>query len=82
MPLIVFDPLIHSTIPETNVLMPRVTIRLSISSRTTIAPFTSPTATPASTAARIASPIGQPWFTFKIAISMADSNTTDATDRS
>ena len=81
MPLTVFESLIQSTMPETNVLMPSVTMRLSISSSTTKSPLT-PDQQAAPSATRIARPIGTPWLTLRIAISMADRPTTEATDRS
>ena len=82
MPLTVFESLIQSTMPETNVPIPRVTIRLSISIRTTKSPLTAPTSRPAPSAIRMASPIGTPWLTLRMAINMAERPTTAATERS
>ena len=43
MPLSVLEPVIQSTMPDTNVLMPSVTMRLSICTSTTNSPFSTPT---------------------------------------
>jgi hypothetical protein len=59
-----------------------VAISESILSSTTRAPFTSPTAIPTPSAARIDAQIDQPSFTFRIASVIAASVIVAATERS
>src|ERR671925_361542 len=81
-PPTVSEPLIHSTSPETNAPVPRVVINESSSRKTTSAPLTTQTLAAAFPAATTARPIGQPWFTLSSAVTIADSDKTEATDRS
>src|ERR671922_366438 len=81
-PPTVSEPLTHSTSPETNAPVPRVVINESRSRRTTSAPLTTPTIAAAVNAPASARPIGQPWLTLSSAVTIADSDRTEATDRS
>src|SRR5919109_2403853 len=81
-PPTVSEPLIQRTSPETKAPVPRVVMKESSSSSTTSAPLTTPTIAAATTPATSARPIGQPSFTFSSAVTIADSDRTEATDRS
>ena len=81
-PPTVLEPLIHRTTPETNAPDPSVAMNASTRSATTTAPLIAPTSTPAAIAASTAHPTGHPWFTFSTAVTIADSDTTAATERS
>ncbi len=81
-PLIVWELLTQRTTPAMNVELPSVAISESMSSRTTSAPLTTPTARPTPNAASTAAPIGHPRFTLRIASVMQESVIVAATERS
>src|SRR6266566_257087 len=81
-PPIVLEPLIHRTRPEMNVPEPSVTTSDSASSNTTSAPLTNPASAAATTAAATAQPTGHPCWTLSTATTIAESVSTEATERS
>ena len=81
-PVTVRASVTHSMMPVTIVLIPRVTIRLSIPSRTIRPPLIRPIRNAAASATRIETSSGQPRSTFRWATITALKPATDATDRS
>src|SRR5712692_6957521 len=81
-PPTVLDPLIHRTTPATNADDPSVATKESSPRSATRAPLARPTAAPLRTPARIAQPVAQPWSTLSRATTIAESETTEPTERS
>src|ERR1700739_1972732 len=74
--------LIHSVMPLTSAPTLSVAMSDSIPITTTRMPLIAPTSRPAAMAARMAQPTGMPIWAFNTAITIADSDSTDAADRS